>query len=94
MPEQIKDDYKQPSLEEKVCDYMQLCESEEASHHHWQYLKSLYTKLSQIKKLKNEYKPLLKKLEEFVSKHRNYDSGSGYLDIDGMSMFKYEEDED
>lgn len=94
MPERVEEEHKHTSLFQKVDEYMSMCESDMASKQHWHYLKCLYKKLVDKKKLKPEFRKLLKKLEEFVMKHRNYDSGEGYLDLDGMSLFSYDEDED
>ena len=92
VPEQVEESNKHKSLEEKVDEYMLMVESDSEDIYHWTYLKQLYKKLCKLKKIKKEYKPLLKKLEEFVMKHRGYDS-EDYLDIDGQDMFKHVNDD-
>jgi hypothetical protein len=94
MPSQVSDEYKYKDFHDKVCDYMSLCESDETSDYHWKYLKTIYNKLSKLKRVPDECKPLLKKLEEFMLKHGKYDSGKGHVELDAANMFKYLDDED
>lgn len=89
MPKKVNDNYKQKSLHNKVCDYILVCESDEDSESHWRYLKYLHKKLKQYKRLPPDYFEIMAMLEDFLSKHGQYDSGDGQADIEGKDMFKY-----
>jgi len=92
MPEQgSKTEYKKQDFESKCCEYMDICESDEDSHYHWNYLKSVYNKLSKRNNVPAEFRPLLSKLEDFMLKHGNVDADEDKVDLqhDTLSKRRY-----
>lgn len=87
MPDQVKDEHKHRDLFDKCCDYITVCESEYDSKYHFEYLKTIYNKLSKAKRVPENLLPLLDKLEEFMIK---YDSDRENLDAE--TMFKSNKD--
>lgn len=89
MPDKISDAYRRQSLPEKVREYMHICESDENSYHHWNYLKAVYKKLIDASKIPAAYVDMMGELEEFMSKHSYYDSGDNQVDLEAKDMFKF-----
>lgn len=92
MPEKVSDDNKYRSLCEKVRDYMFVCESDEESRYHWQYLKCVYNKLHEKKPLPAHLVDILEELEGFMSKYGIYDSGEGQANMTAENMFKHRDE--
>ena len=79
-PSRIDSHYKQgPDLLEKVTEYMRMCESEQDSYYHWNYLKALYNRLSKNPELEQKHGEVFDQLKTFMAKHRQFDSDD-YLD--------------
>ena len=89
MPDKIKDEYRYKDLYEKVQDYILVCNSDEDSAYHWNYLKCLYKRLIKLPKVPHHLHDLMWELEDFMSKNAGYDSGEDQLDLEGTDMFKY-----
>lgn len=88
-PKQVRAEYKHKDLQEKVNEYMMICESDAQSVHHWRYLKKIYEKLSKAPQIPEHLAPMLEDLERFLMEHASYDSGSDHADLDAMYMFRY-----
>lgn len=86
-PGDIRPDYQNQELLDKVSEYMVICESDEDSYYHWNYLKALYNKLSKINNLAPKYRDVILVLEPFIMKHGMYDSGD-MVDLDSANMWK------
>ena len=69
MPEKTRAEYKKPDLIEKCLDFMQICESDGDSAYHFNYLKSVYQKLSDLPKIPQQFVELYEKLEDFLTKY-------------------------
>lgn len=93
MPSHIKEENKYKDLHDKVIDYMEVCESDEDSEYHWNYLKCLFKKLREKKSLPNEYMRLMDDLVQFMIKYGEYDSGDNQVDLEGTEIFKYKTDD-
>jgi len=87
MPSSIHPEYKSTELLDKVADYMTICESDQDSYYHWNYLKALYNKLSKLNNLSPKYKEIILVLEPFILKHGIYDSGD-MVDLDSANLWK------
>ena len=79
-PKTISEYYRdKPDLLTKVYDYIKVCESDQDSYYHYNYLKSLYNKINSMpEQLSLELKSVL---SEFFRKHRQYES-EGYTELD------------
>ena len=87
----LRPEYKQASICDKACDYMDMCEAGEADDYHFKYLKSLYSKLNKKKQLPRHLSELMVKLTDFMVKHAGQDSGEDQLDLEGVDIFKFED---
>lgn len=83
LPEQVHPEQKHKDLYDKCCDYMQVCESDEESAYHMQYLRRIYDRLKTAKQLPEHLIDLLDKLEEFMLKYDIDRTG-----LDAGTMFK------
>jgi hypothetical protein len=83
MPDQTKPEGKHQELYEKCCDYMTVCESDNESQYHFNYLAAIYKKLVGLPKVPHHLLNLVDKLEEFMLK---YDIDRTV--IDSATMFK------
>lgn len=90
IPTNSPKEYK-PSLEDKCCDYMVMCQSDDNSLYEWKYLKKVYEKLSSAKNIPDNLLPLLEKLEKFMLSYGSLDSGK-HVQMDSSNLFKYNKD--
>lgn len=97
MPEKTSEHYKQPTLEEKARDYMDVIEAGITDcHHEMKYLRCLYLKLIEKDRLKPQYRELLKDLEEFMMQHDGRDPNmKPVLNAEDMHKWAdYDDDDD
>lgn len=93
-PAPEKPKYQEPSLEEKVEEAIRQVESNMIDGTRaWRYLKCVYTKLSNCKRLPDHLEDLYEKLEEVVTKYNKHDH-SDSVDIDAQYMADYREAEE
>ena len=69
MPDQNKPEGKHRELMDKCCDYIAVCESDNNSQYHFQYLAAVYRKLAALPKVPHHLLNLVDKLEEFMLKY-------------------------
>ena len=89
-PEKTCDQYKQPSLLEKIQDYMTMVKSTENDcEHELKYLQCLYKKLSRTKTLPAELIDILQELEDLLMIHDHTDGA----DMDAQYMHRWQQSE-
>lgn len=73
------------SLKEKVDRYILAIEGDKDSENEYEYLKALYKKLCECKKLKPEMKDLFNTLKDVMMKHGKYDNDSSILNAEDLN---------
>lgn len=89
MPSQPKKDYEQPTIVEKVEQYiLDINSNITESTWQWHYLKRLYAVLTKKSKLSDVEKTVLKMIAPEIQKHAEYESDD-QVKLDGTTMHKY-----
>ena len=89
MPTDIHKEHKSMPISQKICDYIDICESDSDSEFHFQYLKYMYEKIKEMKKVPHDLLEVMDKLHSFLIKTGSYTSGANNVDLDGKDFFKY-----
>jgi len=82
-PKDIKEDYKRPSLLQKVQGYAKCVDSDEESAKEWYYLQRLYERLQEVKKLSPEQEQIVYIIEPLILKYN-----TNAKKIDGSKMLR------
>jgi hypothetical protein len=90
-PKQVKPEYEQPCLTDKIKRACHAVESDADSQKEWKFLKKAYEKLSRKPKLNKQEQKILEKLEDLMIKYGKHDPAEA-VDMDGQYMNRGDKD--